>query len=306
MSYVFNKATATSIGAVSTLTGNSGGAVSPTLGNLNILGAGGITTTGNPGTSTITISGGGGITTITGDTGGALTGTNITFAGGSTGLTFNGAGTTETLVFAGITANGGTVSLATDATASTVNIGTGAGSKNVTIGSTNTTSTLQLNAGSGGVRFQAVAEGALVTSSASVISTVTGTAGFVLTANAAGTAPSFQAIPSGLIAWTDVTTTSASMVVNAGYVADNAGLVTLTLPATAAFGSVIRVVGKGAGLWTIAQNAGQSIKFGTLTSTVGVGGSASAILANDCVELLCTTANTTFTVMSSMGNVTIV
>src|SRR6185503_18234145 len=133
--------------------------------------------------------------TITGDTGGGLTGSSFNFTGGTTGLSFNGAGSTETLHFAGITANGGTVSLATDAGATTLNIGTGAGAKTLTLGSTNSTSTTNLQAGSGGINIPAFAEGALVTSSAGKISTVTGTAGFVLTANAPGTAPSFQAVP---------------------------------------------------------------------------------------------------------------
>lgn len=129
--------------------------------------------------------------TITGDTGGGLTGNSFTFAGGSTGLSFGGAGSTETLTFAGITANGGTVSLATDATTSIINIGTGAGAKTVTLGSTNTTSTTNLQSGSGGIKIPAFTQGALVTSTTGVISTVTGTAGFILTANA-GAAPSFQ------------------------------------------------------------------------------------------------------------------
>lgn len=47
-------------GAVETITGNTGGAVSPTGANINLVGAGGLTVTGNPATSTLTISGGGG------------------------------------------------------------------------------------------------------------------------------------------------------------------------------------------------------------------------------------------------------
>lgn len=96
-----------------------------------------------------------------------------------------------------LTINSGTgaLGISTDASATTVSFATGAGVKTVILGSTNTTSTTTLQAGSGGVKLGAVAEGALVTSSTSVISTVTGTEGFVLTANAAGTAPSFQAIP---------------------------------------------------------------------------------------------------------------
>lgn len=133
--------------------------------------------------------------TITGDTGGGLTDSSFKFTGGTTGLSFNGVADTFTLAFAGITANGGNVNLATDAGATTVLVGTGAGNKTVTLGSTNSTSTTNLQSGSGGIKIPAFAEGALVTSSTGVISTVTGTAGYVLTANAPGTAPSFQPAP---------------------------------------------------------------------------------------------------------------
>lgn len=105
--------------------------------------------------------------------------------------------------------------------------------------------------------------------------------------------------------WVDQTSASVTMAVNTGYVADNAGLVTLTLPATAALGSRFQVVGKGAGGWTIAQASGQSIKFGTSTTTTTTGSLASTN-ANDCVELVCTTANTVFTVFSAQGNITVV
>lgn len=112
-------------------------------------------------------------------------------------------------------------------------------------------------------------------------------------------------VAGGGMPWTDVTGTSATMAVNNGYVADNAGLVTLTLPATAAFGSVFRIVGKGAGGWTIAQATGQTIHFlGSNTTTTT--GSLSSTTRYDCVELICTTANTDFVVRSSMGNITIV
>ena len=91
----------------------------------------------------------------------------------------------------------GALGVSTDSTATTVSLGTGAGVKAVTLGSTNTTSTTNLQAGSGGINIPAFAEGALITSSAGKISTVTGTAGYVLTANASGTAPSFQVLPAG-------------------------------------------------------------------------------------------------------------
>ena len=107
-------------------------------------------------------------------------------------------------------------------------------------------------------------------------------------------------------AWTEVTGTSSSMSINNGYIANNAGLVTLTLPSIAALGSVVRVAGKGAGLWSIAQNSGQTIHFGSLNTTTGTSGSLSAILRYDCVELVCITANTDWVVISAVGNLTVV
>jgi hypothetical protein len=114
---------------------------------------------------------------ITGNTGGALVGNAFTFTGGTTGLSFGGSGTTETLTFAGITANGGTVSLATDATTSTINIGTGAGAKTSTVGSTNSTSSLTLNSGSGGIIATGVAGIAVANKNYVSINTSTGALG---------------------------------------------------------------------------------------------------------------------------------
>lgn len=98
-----------------------------------------------------------------------------------------------------ITLNSGTnaVNVSTDATAATTNVATGAGDKTLTLGSTNTTSTTNIQSGSGGINIPQFIEGALITSSVGNVTSVTGTAGFVLTANAAGTAPSFQVAPGG-------------------------------------------------------------------------------------------------------------
>lgn len=105
--------------------------------------------------------------------------------------------------------------------------------------------------------------------------------------------------------WVDQTT-SATMAVNTNYIANAAGLVTLTLPAVAPLGSVFQIVGKGTGGWTLAQAVGQQINFGTSTTTSGVGGSLASTNTNDCVSLVCVTANTNFVVMSSVGNLTVV
>jgi len=86
------------------------------------------------------------------------------------------------------------------------------------------------------------------------------------------------------------------MVADNGYVSNNAGLVTLTLPTTAAFGTAISIIGKGAGGWAIAQNSGQNVQVGSVSSTVGAGGSVASTNRFDSIDLLCTTANTTWTV----------
>ena len=65
-----------------------------------------------------------------------------------------------------------------------------------------------------------------------------------------------------------VSGTSQQATVNASYIPNNASLVTITLPVTAAVGQRLSVVGNGAGGWRIAQNAGQTInKSGAATTT---------------------------------------
>jgi len=109
-----------------------------------------------------------------------------------------------------------------------------------------------------------------------------------------------------IAAWVEVTATTQAVAINTGYIANNADPVVLTLPATAAVGSVVRVVGKGAGGWIVAQRANQYIQMGSSLSTTGVGGSVASSAQFDCVELLCTVADVGFTVISSMGNLTVV
>lgn len=107
-------------------------------------------------------------------------------------------------------------------------------------------------------------------------------------------------------AWTEVTGTSVGMAVNNGYILNNAGLVTATLPATAAVGDVIEIRGKGAGGWLIAQNAGQTIHFISQDTTTGAGGSIASIVRYDNLTLTCLTANTDFTISGPAGNFTVV
>jgi hypothetical protein len=133
---------------------------------------------------------------------------------------------------------------------------------------------------------------------------ITSSGGTVTVTNGANTIDLSVSTP--VLAWTDVTGTSQSAVVNSGYTTNNAGLVTVTLPSTAAYGSIVYVVGKGAGGWKVGQNAGQTVHFLGTNTTTGTGGSLASTVQYDSVELLCTIANTDWTVIDSMGNITIV
>lgn len=99
---------------------------------------------------------------------------------------------------------------------------------------------------------------------------------------------------------------NTSMAINTGYITLGAGVLTMTLPTTAAVGSVIRIAGQGAGGWSIAQSAGQTIHFGSSNTTTGAGGSLSSTNRYDSVELVCSVANLDFVVVSCIGNLTVV
>ena len=110
---------------------------------------------------------------------------------------------------------------------------------------------------------------------------------------------------SGGIAWIEALT-SQGLLVDTGYIANNAGLVTLTLPSTAALGSVIEVVGKGTGGWRIAQGTSELIHFGNINTTTGTGGYLESTLTYDAIRIVCTVADTEWTVLSVQGNITVI
>lgn len=160
------------------------------------------------------------------------------------------------------------------------------------------------NGGTGAASFNS--NGVLVGNGTSALtSTAAGTTGTVLAGNT-GSAPTFQAIPALNVV--DVTGTSQAMSTNTTYIADNAGLVTFTLPATAAQGTEITVSGNGAGGWTIAQNANQVIKMNNQTTTTGVNGSLSSTNRFNSLTMVATVggASTTWVVNDFSGSFTFV
>lgn len=111
----------------------------------------------------------------------------------------------------------------------------------------------------------------------------------------------------GGFSWNVITGTSQAMLPNNGYITDNSGLVTLTLPLTSAVGDEIDIIGKGSGGWLIAQNSGQSIVVGNESTTVGAGGSLASTDAKDSFYMICTVADTEWQVGAGVqGNITYV
>lgn len=106
--------------------------------------------------------------------------------------------------------------------------------------------------------------------------------------------------------WVNVTGTTQTIAVGTGYTASNAGVVTFTLPATAAFGTKFNITtGTTTGGWQVSQAAGQSINYGNLTTTVGTGGNLASSMAGDSIEVVCIVANTTFQVLNSQGEINV-
>jgi hypothetical protein len=100
-----------------------------------------------------------------------------------------------------------------------------------------------------------------------------------------------------------------ALAANNGYYLQNAAAVALTLPAVATLGSQIYIATFNASAvnagFTIAQNAAQYIVLGNDVSTPGVGGSLAAIddrQASITMQLICTIANTEFTVFNTNVN----
>jgi len=105
--------------------------------------------------------------------------------------------------------------------------------------------------------------------------------------------------------WTNVTGTSQAMSPNNGYVTNNVGLVTLSLPATCNFGSEIQVNGNEVGGWQITQGAGQQIFYESASTTIGVTGTVSSTNARACVTLRCILQDQGFLIESTTGAITL-
>lgn len=164
---------------------------------------------------------------------------------------------------------------------------------------------LLIGAASNGITSLALTNGQLAignTGADPTAATLTAGSGISVT-NAAGSI-TIASVGAGLT-WTVVTGTTQAAVAGNGYFANNAGTVTVTLPATAAVGAAFAVAGmNNATGWALQANTGQTIYFGSTNTTITTGALAST-KTNDAVMVVCNVANTSFVVVSSIGNLTV-
>ena len=110
-----------------------------------------------------------------------------------------------------------------------------------------------------------------------------------------------ESLSSGFV-WNEETGTSETMAVSNGYIANNAGEVNLTLPATASVGDIVSTTGKGAGIYRISQNAGQTIYLEESSTKQGPSGYITADEQFTSFNIICTTENTGWTVRFTEGD----
>ena len=113
-----------------------------------------------------------------------------------------------------------------------------------------------------------------------------------------------NAVGAGLT-WTVVSGATQTMAVNNGYFANRASNIVFSLPTTSAVGDTVAVNNMNTALgWTISYTTNQQIFIGNTSATV-TSGSISSTALGDTVTLVCRTANLTWAVVSSMGNITV-
>ena len=118
-----------------------------------------------------------------------------------------------------------------------------------------------------------------------------GSSGQVLTSNGASALPTWQAASAGGLTY-NVVTTNQSMAVGNAYINNDTSSHDFTLPSTAAVGSRVAVGRYNTGGCVVKQNAGQTILFGTLTTTSGTGGTITSQAQGDWIDIVCIVANT--------------
>ena len=128
----------------------------------------------------------------------------------------------------------------------------------------------------------------------------TGASGTVLTSTGTGVAPSWAPPAALALPFNNVTATSATMIVNQVYSANNVGLVTLTMATTAATGSLNTYIAMGGGGFKVQLSAGQQI-FTAGAASTSVTGTFSSTAQYQVAQTMCTVANLIFVITYMTG-----
>jgi hypothetical protein len=165
-----------------------------------------------------------------------------------------------------------------------------------------TTNRASLSTNATGVpTWLALTDGQIVVgSSAGAPAAATLTQGTGITITSASNSITIAASGAAGITWANISGTTQAAAVNTGYVVGNASQTTITLPATAALGSVVTIQGKGAAGWVLAANTGQVIQVGQTASSTA--GSVTSAAAFDSIQVVCITANTTWATISVLSS----
>ncbi len=104
-----------------------------------------------------------------------------------------------------------------------------------------------------------------------------------------------------------IITIDQTAAVNSGYFCNKAGTLLLALPAVSATGDIIEVVNKNTALGIqFTQAAGQQIQLGNSSTTLGAAGTLTSSDVGDTLKLVCYTPNTIWSVVSAIGNWSVV
>lgn len=103
--------------------------------------------------------------------------------------------------------------------------------------------------------------------------------------------------------WISISSPSATMTPGMSYIANNSGAsVAFLLPTIAKVGTTLQIAMGTSTSWSLVQNAGQSVRIGNITSTIGAAGSWSSNALGDSFSIVCTVANTTWSSYGAVGN----